>query len=28
VFRNDGTLEELEAFVGGVWKQLLAQVQA
>jgi len=28
VFRNDGSLEELEAFVGGVWKQLLAQVQA
>jgi len=28
VFRNDGTLEELEAFVGEVWKQLLAQVEA
>jgi dephospho-CoA kinase len=28
VFHNDGTLEELEAFVGEVWKQLLAQVEA
>jgi dephospho-CoA kinase len=28
VFRNDGTLEELEAFVGEVWKQLLTQVEA
>ncbi|MGA9762173.1 MAG: dephospho-CoA kinase [Gaiellaceae bacterium] len=27
VFRNDGSLEELEAFVGGVWQQLLAQVE-
>ncbi len=28
VFHNDGTLNELEAFVGEVWKQLLAQVEA
>lgn len=28
VFRNDGTLEELEAFVGEVWGQLLTQVDA
>jgi dephospho-CoA kinase len=28
VFRNDGTLKELENFVGEVWKQLLAQVEA
>lgn len=28
VFHNDGSLEELEAFVGGVWQQLLAQVSA
>ena len=28
VFRNDGSLEQLEAFVGGVWQQLLAQVNA
>jgi dephospho-CoA kinase len=27
VYQNDGTLEELEAFVGEVWEQLLAQVQ-
>jgi dephospho-CoA kinase len=26
VFRNDGSLEELEAFVADVWQQLLAQV--
>jgi len=26
VFRNDGSLAELEAFVGDVWQQLLAQV--
>jgi dephospho-CoA kinase len=28
VFRNDGSLAELEAFVGDVWQQLLAQVDA
>ena len=28
VFRNDGSLAELEAFVGGVWQELLAQVDA
>ncbi|MGD0166048.1 MAG: dephospho-CoA kinase [Gaiellaceae bacterium] len=28
VFSNNGTLEELEAFVVGVWKQLLAEVEA
>ena len=28
VFHNDGSLAELEAFVGGVWQQLLAQVDA
>ncbi len=28
VFRNDGSLEELQAFVGDVWQQLLAQVDA
>jgi dephospho-CoA kinase len=28
VFRNDGPLEELEAFVSGVWQQLLAQVNS
>ncbi len=27
VFRNDGSLEQLEAFVGDVWQQLLAQVK-
>lgn len=28
VFHNDGSLEQLEEFVGGVWQQLLAQVDA
>jgi dephospho-CoA kinase len=28
VYRNDGSLAELEAFVGDVWQQLLAQVDA
>ena len=28
VFRNDGSLAELEAFIGGVWQELLAQVDA
>ena len=28
VFRNDDSLAELEAFVGDVWQQLLAQVDA
>jgi dephospho-CoA kinase len=28
VFHNDGSLAELEAFVAGVWQQLLAQVDA
>jgi dephospho-CoA kinase len=27
-FHNDGSLEQLEAFVGDVWRQLLAQVSA
>ena len=28
VFRNDGSLAELQAFVSGVWQELLAQVDA
>jgi dephospho-CoA kinase len=28
VFHNDGSLAELEAFIGGVWQELLAQVDA